>query len=230
MAAKPRRIPLPSEDRPPLAVNVFRLMEQSNCQLLPLFPYLHPGAIVPAGAIFRGGAGVDFGHFFHSNTVDEVVLVFGSAGTHVQPGQVYVTSRVHGVTSPLKDDSDPESFQMTVITQRQATGRQQTEGILFRCKKCGQELFRYDYDASPTGSGSEEPYPGFETLAGSLAAAERYNADEQAHTCGSCGHVNRRFPVEMWGWRKYVEQNWTVNQARRSLDAMAAQAPSSAGT
>lgn len=179
--------------------------------------------MVPAGALFRGGEGVDYGHFFHSNTVDEVAVVFGCSGAHVAPGQVYVTSRVHGVTSPLKDDGDSESFQVSVITQRQCAGPTQSEAIIFRCHKCGADLFRYGYGAAPdlAEPSPEAPYPGFATLAGSLAAAERFNADEAAHTCKACGQVSPSFPVEAWGWAAYVRQNWAANAARRSLDAQA---------
>ncbi len=222
MAEAKHRIPDPV--RPPLAANIFRVMEQANSELIPLFPYLHEGAMVPGGSIFRGGQGVDYGHFFHSNSVDEVALVFGSSGAHVPPGQVYALSRVHGVTSPLRDDAEPNSFQVGTITQRQSIGGDQTEAILFRCKKCGEELFRHDYDATPVADDGStgEPYPGFGTLAGSLVAADAYNDDEAAHTCKSCGTLNPHFPVDIWGWKRYAEQSWTINAARKSLDAMAA--------
>ena len=39
--------------------------------------------------------------------------------------------------------------------------------------------------------------------------------------CPGCGTLNPPFPVEAWGWRRYVEQSWTINAARKSLDAMA---------
>jgi len=218
------RIAPPVPNRPPLAANIFRVMEESNCELVPLFPYLHAGAIVPAGAIFRGGDRADYGHFFHSNSVDEVGLVFGSQGGHHSAGQAYALSRVHGVLSPLRNDTDSQSFSVSSITQRQSNAGDQPEAILFRCKKCGEELFRHDFDSTPPADDrdAELPFPGFSTLAGSLAGAEAYNADEAAHTCKACGRVNDSFPVDSWGWKRYVEQNWTINQARRSLDAAAA--------
>ncbi len=64
-------------------MNVFQFARGATCQLLPLFPYLDEGALVPAGAIMGGEANVDVGHFFHTNSVDEVVVVFGSEGLQV---------------------------------------------------------------------------------------------------------------------------------------------------
>ena len=40
-------IPPPRSDRPPLHSNAFDVAQGSNTQLKPLFPYLHPGAMVP---------------------------------------------------------------------------------------------------------------------------------------------------------------------------------------
>ncbi|MBV9121258.1 MAG: hypothetical protein JOZ39_11165, partial [Chloroflexi bacterium] len=214
------RIAPPRPERPPLTANIFEVMSRANCELIPLFPYFHEGAMVPGGSIFRGGKDVDYGHFFHSNSVDEVAMVFGSSGAHVQPGQVYALSRVHGVTSPLRDDADPDSFQVGVITQRQSTGEGQSEAVLFRCKKCGEELYRHDYGADPLPDEHDLPYPGLGTIAGTVAAAESYNAATERHTCPKCGTLNPPFPIDSWGWRRYVEQGDTVNRASLRLDAM----------
>ena len=221
-----KRIPAPNPNRPPLSANIFRMMAHSNCELVPLFPYLHEGAMVPAGSIFRGGEGVDYGHFFHSNSVDEVAVTFGgNTGGPRGAGMIIALSRVHGVVSPLKDDADPDMYSVGTITQRQSVGGEQTEAVLFRCRKCGEELYRHDYDVAPIAEGDLDgtPYPGLGTLAGSLAAAEGYNANEAAHTCRSCGAMNPPFPTEIWGWKRYVDQGWTINQARRNLDAVAAE-------
>ena len=40
-------IPPPRPDRPPMHSNAFDVAQGSNTQLKPLFPYLHPGAMVP---------------------------------------------------------------------------------------------------------------------------------------------------------------------------------------
>ena len=70
------RLP-PANDREPLRTNVFELMRSTTTQLLPLFPYLGPGAMLPAGALFRGRPGAEYGRFFHRNSEEEVSVCFG---------------------------------------------------------------------------------------------------------------------------------------------------------
>ena len=55
-----------------------------------------------------------------------------------------------------------------------------------------------------------------------MDAAEAWNADETARTCPKCGFLNPPFDQDPWGWVKYLRQNWTVNQARRALNELAA--------
>jgi hypothetical protein len=69
-----RRIPPPDPDREPLKVNVYERMSKAAAQLTPLFPYDSAGAIIPAGAVLVGGPDVEYGHFFHWNTVNEVAV------------------------------------------------------------------------------------------------------------------------------------------------------------
>src|SRR5215213_9128898 len=96
LARPARRIPPPAADKEVLKVNVYEHMQRGNSQLLPLFPYCGEGDLIPAGALLRGTADGDWGHFFHVNTVDEVVTVFGGEGALLQTGQVYATQKVHG--------------------------------------------------------------------------------------------------------------------------------------
>ena len=56
--AREHRIPPPTGAREPLKVNVYERMQHANTQLVPLFPYYGPGAIVYSGALFRGGPGL----------------------------------------------------------------------------------------------------------------------------------------------------------------------------
>src|SRR5438105_4162427 len=144
-----RRIPHPREDRPPLKVNIFERMQAGNCQLLPLFPYEDADSLVPAGAIFRGEHGADFGQFFHFNTVDEVAHVFGANGALLQTGQIYATQPLHGVNSFLKDPTNPDNFLVLTVTQHQRASGPQSEAVIFRCGKCHELLERYEYDAQP---------------------------------------------------------------------------------
>ena len=54
-----------------------------------------------------------------------------------------------------------------------------------------------------------------------ICAADPHAANRH---CQSCGHDNPPFPMERWGWRQYVQQTHTVNDARRALDVAIAQA------
>jgi len=97
----------PRADRPPLRNNLFHALQRGNTTLMPLFPYVHPGAMVPAGAVLWGGPGRTYGQFRHHNTVDEIVFTGAANGALLKTGQVFVGGRVHGVDSFLKDESDP---------------------------------------------------------------------------------------------------------------------------
>jgi len=220
-----RRIPLPREDRPPLKVNLYERMQAGNCQLLPLFPYEDADSLVPAGAIFRGEPDADFGQFFHLNTVDEVAHVFGAHGALLQTGQIYATQPLHGVNSFLKDPTNPDNFLVLTVTQHQRASGPQNEAVIFRCGKCHEVLERYEYDAQPAARGTHprNGVPLFTTLQGSVDAVQTLNEHESNRRCGSCGHDNPTFPLERWGWRQYVQQTRTVNDARHALDAAAAQ-------
>ncbi|MGI9147900.1 MAG: hypothetical protein ACR2IK_15335 [Chloroflexota bacterium] len=221
-----RRIPLPREDRPPLKVNLFERMQGGNCQLMPLFPYEDADSLVPAGAIFRGEPGADFGQFFHFNTVDEVAHVFGAQGALLQTGQIYATQPLHGVNSFLKDASNPDNFLVLTVTQHQRASDPQDEAIIFRCAGCHEVLERYEYAAQPEprGANPRTGQPLLATLQGSLDAAATLNEHPTNRHCASCGRDNSPFPLQRWGWQQYVEQTRTVNDARHALDAAAEQA------
>ena len=81
-------IPPPRSDRPPMHSNAFDVIQGINTQLKPLFPYLHPGAMVPASALLIGGPSADYGHFFHHNTQHELVLALACNGAVLPTGQV----------------------------------------------------------------------------------------------------------------------------------------------
>ena len=73
-------------DREPMKVNVFEFMRATGGKLLPLFPYLDAGSIVPAAALAWGRPGGRYGEFIHTNSQDEVVIVFASDGTPGRSG------------------------------------------------------------------------------------------------------------------------------------------------
>lgn len=204
-------IPRPRPDRPPLHTNLLNAMQKSNTALVPLFPYLHPGAIVTTGSLLRGGER-DYAHFLHHNSVDEVILAFVARGATLATGQIYNGGRVHGVNSFLKDPSNPESFGVFSVTQRQVEEGEQTEAVSILCASCRQTVFEHEWDASVPPDANELEVP-FGTLTGSFEAARRYNADPALRTCSKCGHENEPFPLETWGWQPYVEQSAYMRDA-----------------
>ena len=142
-------IPPPRRDRPPMHANAFDVAQGSNTQLKPLFPYLHPGAMVPCSALLIGGPDADYGHFFHHNTQHEIVLTLAANGAVLPTGQVFIGAVIHGVNSFLKNEKDPKSFATFVITQMQAESGVQTEACSLRCEKCHEQIFFKEFDATP---------------------------------------------------------------------------------
>jgi len=216
MSNEKLEIPPPRADRPPLRVNVFEAMQHGNTQLMPLFPYLHPGAMVPAGAMIIGGPDASYGHFFHHNTQDEVVLAMAANGAVLQTGQVFVGARIHGVNSFLKNEKAPGSFAIMVITQRQADSGPQSEACSLRCEKCHEEIYLKEFDATPPEDAMEGEHP-FVSVAVLPDLFAEFNRDEARRTCGKCGHVNQPFPVAAWGWDKYAAQSSTAIAGRELL-------------
>jgi hypothetical protein len=234
---KARRIPPPSGAREPLKVNVFDLMTGAASQLLPLFPYHDAGAMVPCGAIMTGDPNdSQFGHFFHYNTVEEVAVTFGASQAMLQSGQIFVTQQLHGVNSFLRNPANPEAFILMTITQHQGEDADQAEAILFRCRKCHEQLLRHDYNATPKGIAGHDPtqwggsigdeVPMFATIWGSDKAAVDYN-HESVRTCPKCGHVSGEHPRHKWGWQRYVSQVRTAESAKRALRSVAESASES---
>jgi len=213
-------IPAPRADRPPLKVNVFAAMQHGNTQLMPLFPYLHPGAMVPAGAIIAGGPDANYGHFFHHNTQDEVVVTLAANGAMLSTGQVFVGARIHGVNSFLKDEKNPNAYGIMLITQRQAETGPQTEACSLRCEKCHEEIFFKEFDATPPADADETTHP-FVSVAVLPDLFRPFNEDVALRTCKKCGHVNPPFPVAAWGWDRYASQSTTTTTGREALTALA---------
>ncbi|MDI2131278.1 hypothetical protein [Yinghuangia seranimata] len=227
--AESRRIPSPDPEREPLKTNVYARMAQAAAQLTPLFPYDHAGAIVPCGNVLIGGEDVAYGHFFHWNTVDEVVVAYGSEGSVLNSGQIMATRNLHGVNSFLRDQTNPEAYAVLVVTQRQAEEGTQSEAITARCAKCKAEIVRHEYDATPHDlprfDADRYGDPGdaviqFPSAVGSAEFVEMRNSEE-GRTCTECGHVNASFPGELWGWARQVRQTRAVSAAHRALVAAA---------
>ncbi len=236
-ATKGDRLP-PAKDREPLRTNVYELMRGTTTQLLPLFPYLGPGAMLPAGALFRGRPDANYGRFFHRNSEEEVNVCFGAQQALGAAGVMFIGGKMHEVQAPLLDTNDPNAFMVAVITQRQQDeGRAQKESVIFRCSECNKKLHQVDYSAElpdpdrpdlVTGGRVDDEYEMFPTMWGSILATDSFNSDEKARTCTECGHVNAPFPEEAWGWQNYVDRHEVVNSARHLLDESARKAEAAA--
>ena len=205
-------IPPPRSDRPPMHSNAFDVIQGSNTQLKPLFPYLHPGAM----ALLIGGPSADYGHFFHHNTQHELVLALACNGAVLPTGQVFIGPEMHGVNSFLKNEKDPKAFATFVITQMQSESGVQTEGCSLRCEKCHEQIFFKAFDATPVPDATEADHP-FLSVAALPGLFAEYNNDKARHLCSKCGHVNREFPVAAWGWDKYADQSAGAMAARQTL-------------
>jgi hypothetical protein len=201
----------------PLKASAFIVGSQANSQLMPLFPYMHPGAIVPCvAALESDGKGKGIGYFVHFNTVDEVVVGIGGDGV-ARTGDVFVGPKEHGVGR-----SPPQPFfTLSVITQRQLEQGEQPECVTFQCESCAKELFRHRFSGA-----AADGVPALPTLMESQEAAIRFNSDEKLRTCAACGHVSAPFPLPIWGWDRYAKN---VRIAARAAEAVkAVEAPKKA--
>lgn len=209
-------IPPPRADRPPLRANLLNVMQKANTTLVPLFPYLHSGAIVPTGALFIGGPGRDYGQLYHHNSVDEIIIAFVAKGATLQSGQVYNGGRVHGVNSFLKDQTAPGTFALFTVTQRQLDEGEQPEAISLICTGCRKELFKGEFDGASPPEAVEIDHP-FTTPAIAPELLREFNEDPARRTCADCGHVNEPFPIHIWGWDLYASQSAIMAEAKQGL-------------
>jgi hypothetical protein len=112
---------------------------------------------------------------------------------------------------------------VAVITQRQSLGeKEQREEYRFICDKCDRRLFLYQADATPPKRGAKIS-PGTEpflSIAETLKAAQKFNADEEARKCKHCGHQNPPFPIEEWAWNVHVYQSETAKMGTHTMRAL----------
>ncbi len=200
--------------RVPIKANAFEATRSANSQLLPLFPYMGPGSIVPCCAALQSDGVHSPGYFLHENSVDEILLSVGAQGT-MRTGDMMVGPRKHGVGGK----SAVPFFAVAIITQRQLDEGEQPETLTFQCEECSAPLFSYSFDAKEAGEGE---YAAFPTLIGSDEAALRFNSSEANRTCPNCGHLNAPFPTPIWGWGRYRRNTGIVESAVAALEAATA--------
>jgi hypothetical protein len=213
---QPLVIPPPREDRPPMRANLLHVMQSANTNLVPLFPYLHPGAIVPTGALFIGGPDRDYGQFYHHNAVDEIIIAFVANGATLQSGQLYNGGRKHGVNSFLKDQTKAGSFALFTVTQRQLEEGPQPEAIAIICTNCRKQLYEGTWDGAspPDAKGVDHPLA---TAVEPFPKLRGFNDDPANRLCPECGHANEPFPLHTWGWERFTRQAKTMIEAKRVL-------------
>lgn len=229
-----RQIDAPNPGKPPLKVNAFNQLRISNTSLMPLFPYVSAGDIVPCATIFWGGENRDTSVFNHENSVDEVAITLAAAKSRLRAGFVHVGARKHLVGRYFEDPTDTEIMMAIVVTQRQAEeGIEQRETLTFICENCQEPLLTHSFNskedmkyAGADASGRKAALPGFtpplETLTEGAIVIEPFNKDEKARTCPKCGTVNPPFPLHVWGWGSYYHNAVACERGRAILNAAGA--------
>lgn len=201
-------IPRAEPEKEPMKVNAFDMGRRGNTQLLPIFPYVGPGSIVPCCAVLENdGTANQIGYFVHTNAADEVAVCIGGEGRG-RTGDLFVGPNSHGVGG---DGKDP-FYAVMVITQRQFESGQQDEALTYQCEACNAELLHYPFG----GPEYEAARPGIlPSIIGGFEAASTYNSMDRR--CPKCGHDNPTFPLHFWGWAQHVRASKIANRARAAL-------------
>ena len=205
----------------PVKKNLFEevIHATGTLELVPVFPYLDDGAIVPCLSVSLGGAGAQRFQFFHDNVVPEVLLCLAERQGALRAGQMMVLPNLHGVNNFLKDLQSDSAYLVVLITIRVNQQDEQREGFLIRCERCNELLYRRHRDIK---HGPERPYyPEFYALAFYADAVDEFNASDR--TCPKCGHVQPPFPAGQVGWRRYATQVRVANLARAEAERFAGQ-------
>jgi phage FluMu protein Com len=205
----------------PVKKNLFEEVSHATgtLELVPVFPYLDNGAIVPCLSVSMGGASAQRFQFFHDNVTPEVLLCLAEKQGALKAGQMMVLPNLHGVNNFLKDLQDESAYLVVLITVRMNQQNEQREGFLIRCEQCNELLYQRYQNIK---QGPERPYyPEFHALAFYADAVDAFNASDR--TCPKCKHVQPPFPVEQMGWRRYAMQVRVANQAREEAERFARQ-------
>ncbi len=202
-----------------LKVNVFAHMmaHQGMLEQLPLFPYLGPGDIVPAGALSLTLPGTPRVHFYHYNDLPEVILCMASEGGLIATGQLFLQQGTHGVTTFIRQPAGDEAthYQISLIIIRMKPEPPQQEAFVLRCPSCNEVAFRVDRDVWKGPPHAH--YPELANIRFYADAADEYNS--VSRRCPACATEQPRFPSELMGWRRYVQYVELANRARSDIEA-----------
>jgi hypothetical protein len=203
----------------PRKVNVFEQMtaHQGMLEQLPLFPWFGPGDIVPTAALSLTLPETPRLHFYHYNDVPEVILCLAAEGGLIATGQLYLQQGTHGVTTFLRQPTGAEGkhYQIALIIVRMKPEGPQMEGFILRCHACNEVVFRLDRDVWE--GPAHRYYPELTNVRFYADAADAYNAEPR--TCPRCEVAQKRFPVELTGWRRYAQYASLANRARQDMEA-----------
>ncbi len=200
----------------PVKKNLFEevIHATGTLELVPVFPYLDDGAIVPCLSVSIGGAHAKKFQFFHENVVPEVLLCLAGEDSALQAGQMMVLPNMHGVNNFLKDLANERAYMVVLITIRMNSHDNQNEGFVIRCEQCNEVVYQRETNIK---RGPERPYyPEFHALGFYADTIDAFNASARA--CPKCGHVQAPFPAEQVGWRRYAQQVAVANRARTASE------------
>ncbi|MFD0790250.1 hypothetical protein ACFQ0P_07570 [Microbacterium insulae] len=192
---------------------------------MPIFPYDGAGVMVPCGAMLYGGPGRTHHHFFHWNTVSELLVSWGTNEAMIPTGSLMATQPFHGVNSFLRDETKEGTFALVTITQRQSSEAGQSEALTAKCAKCKKDLVKFEYGSAPEGAPDHDPnafgdetdvFPQFSTQWGGVEFVRIRNSDD-VRVCANCGHENEIFDLRPWGWDRLVGQTRVSNAAFHAL-------------
>ena len=203
----------------PIKKNLFEevIHATGTLELVPVFPYLDDGAIVPCLSVSIGGPNAKKFQFFHDNVVPEVLLCIAGEKSALHAGQMMVLPNMHGVNNFLKDLANEDAYMVVLITIRMNAQADQNEGFLIRCEKCNELVYQLETNIK---NGPQRPYyPEFYALGFYADAIEEFNASDR--TCPKCNHVQELFPAEQVGWRRYAQQVAVANRARAAIEQQA---------
>lgn len=204
-----------------MKVDLFELATRSvgTLQLVPVFPYMGDGDIVPCLTIAAGNPDLKKFQFFHANVVDESVLCLAEEGATMKTGQLMKLAPVHGVNSFLKNPTNPTNYNVMLLPIRMNREKMQQEGFIIRCARCNEIVYRRDFNVK---EGPEKKYyPEFYALRYYAECCREFNSSEEKRTCTACGAVQEPFPLEQMGWWRHVENTEVANRGRANLEWLA---------
>lgn len=206
--------------RQPMKTNVFQhLISHTGVPgITPIFPYLHPGAIVIGGVYSLNYPGSPEYNFHHTNDCEELFISIVSNQSQRPLGILAVGDRTHEVNNHTGTHaSNADAYTVALIIQRNKEKPPQREVFSIYCpnEECKKLVFRKEMD---NFEGEQQPYyPELKTI--TVLGPDAVNEFNQTdRTCHSCGTVLPWFPIENMSWSLYTRQVRLANRARTDYE------------